>query len=73
MLRLLFTHHLVSALMLGGMFYDIGNDAGMAFQNIKYFISVIVFFLYAYMMAAVIVCVFYYIYTPWIYLLFVNF
>ncbi|XP_059475129.1 ATP-binding cassette subfamily G member 4-like [Neocloeon triangulifer] len=55
MLRLLFTHHLVSALLLGGMFYDIGDDAGMAYQNIKFFICMIVFFLYAYMMAAVIV------------------
>lgn len=55
-MRLLFTHHLLSAFLLGGMFKDSGNDAGAAFQNVKYFISVIVFFLYAYMMAAVVVC-----------------
>jgi hypothetical protein len=56
MMRLLFTHHLLSAIFLGGMFKDSGNDAGKAYQNIKYFISVVVFFLYAYMMAAVVVC-----------------
>ncbi|XP_065341155.1 ATP-binding cassette subfamily G member 4-like [Cloeon dipterum] len=55
MLRLLFTHHLLSAVLLGGMFYDVGDDAGMAYQNVKYYISVIVFFLYAYMMAAVVI------------------
>ncbi|CAH0387981.1 unnamed protein product [Bemisia tabaci] len=46
-------HHLFSGIFLGGIFLGVGNDAARPFENFKFCISVIVFFIYTYVMTPV--------------------
>jgi len=48
-----FGHHLFSALILGAIFYGVGNDGSRPFDNFKFCISVLIFFMYTYTMAPV--------------------
>ncbi|XP_065210025.1 ATP-binding cassette subfamily G member 4-like [Planococcus citri] len=48
-----FGHHLFSALLLGGIFIGVGNDGSRPFDNFKFCISVLVFFMYTYTMSPV--------------------
>ncbi|XP_026470958.1 ATP-binding cassette sub-family G member 1-like [Ctenocephalides felis] len=46
-------HHIISAVLIGGIFFDIGQDANMIFVNFKFYICVMVFYLYTYIMVPV--------------------
>lgn len=55
-LQLQLIHHIVSGLLLGGIFFNVGNDASMAISNFKFCISILVFFVYTYAMIPVLTC-----------------
>lgn len=55
-LRLQLIHHVVSGILLGGIFFGIGNDSAMALSNFKFCISILVFFVYTYAMVPVLTC-----------------
>ncbi|KPJ06939.1 ATP-binding cassette sub-family G member 4 [Papilio machaon] len=46
-------HHVVSAVLLGSIFLFVGNDAAVPIVNFKFCISVLVFFMYTYIMIPV--------------------
>ncbi|XP_013136906.1 PREDICTED: ATP-binding cassette sub-family G member 1-like isoform X1 [Papilio polytes] len=46
-------HHVVSAVLLGSIFLLVGNDAAVPIVNFKFCISVLVFFMYTYIMIPV--------------------
>ncbi|CAG9762909.1 unnamed protein product [Ceutorhynchus assimilis] len=48
-------HHLCSGLLIGGIFFKLGNDASQTMAIFKYIISVNVFFMYTYVMVPVLV------------------
>ncbi|XP_060877169.1 ATP-binding cassette sub-family G member 4-like [Metopolophium dirhodum] len=48
-----FFHHTFSALLLGSIYYGIGSDGNRPFENFKFCISVIVFFVYTHVMGPV--------------------
>lgn len=49
-------HHILSGLLVGGIFYGIGEDAGQMIANFKYCMSVVAFFMYTYVMVPVLIC-----------------
>jgi len=49
-------HHLFSAVLLGCIFLHIGNDGSKPFTNMKFCLSVLVFFLYTHIMSPVLLC-----------------
>lgn len=51
-----FFHHLASALLMGGIFYGIGNNASQMVSSFKLLLCVTVFFMYTYAMTATIAC-----------------
>ncbi|VEN42428.1 unnamed protein product [Callosobruchus maculatus] len=53
MLYIQFFHHLISGLLLGGIFFGTGNDASQTISVFKYCISINVFFMYTYVMVPV--------------------
>lgn len=55
-LRLQIIHHVMSGILLGGIFFGMGNDAAMAISNFKFCISILVFFVYTYAMVPVLTC-----------------
>lgn len=59
MLNIQFFHHLVSGMLIGGIFFGTGNDASQSVSVFKYCISVNVFFMYTYVMSPVLLCKFY--------------
>ncbi|XP_075974665.1 ATP-binding cassette sub-family G member 1-like isoform X2 [Anticarsia gemmatalis] len=48
-------HHLVSAVLLGSIFFNIGNNAAVPVVNFKFCLSCLVFFMYTYTMIPVLV------------------
>ncbi|VVC34098.1 ABC transporter-like,P-loop containing nucleoside triphosphate hydrolase,AAA+ ATPase domain,ABC [Cinara cedri] len=48
-----FFHHVFSAFLLGSIYYGIGLDGSRPFENFKFCISVIVFFVYTHVMGPV--------------------
>lgn len=46
-------HHLFSAVLIGGIFLQTGDDAKRPFANVKFCLSVLVFFLYTHIMTPV--------------------
>lgn len=54
MLYIQFFHHLLSGLLIGGIFYGIGNDASQTVAIFKYCLCVNVFFMYTHVMVPVI-------------------
>ncbi|XP_026752084.1 ATP-binding cassette subfamily G member 4-like [Galleria mellonella] len=46
-------HHLITALLLGSIFYHVGNDANAPIVNFKFCLSCLVFFMYTYIMLPV--------------------
>ncbi|XP_047513165.1 ATP-binding cassette sub-family G member 1-like [Pieris napi] len=46
-------HHILAAVLLGGIFYQIGNDGTTPIANFKFCISCLVFFMYTYVMIPV--------------------
>ncbi|GBP92174.1 ATP-binding cassette sub-family G member 4 [Eumeta japonica] len=46
-------HHVLSAVLLGGIFYKVGNNGDAPIVNFKFCISVLVFFMYTYLMIPV--------------------
>ncbi|CAG4983721.1 unnamed protein product, partial [Parnassius apollo] len=46
-------HHLVCALSLGGIFYMVGNEGSTPMSNYKFFLSVLVFFVYTHSMTPI--------------------
>ncbi|CAG4983640.1 unnamed protein product [Parnassius apollo] len=46
-------HHVVSAVLLGSIFFLVGNDGSAPVVNFKFCISVVVFFMYTYIMIPV--------------------
>lgn len=49
-------HHLFSAILFGGVFHQTGDDARRPFVNVKFCLSVLVFFLYTHIMTPVLLC-----------------
>lgn len=49
-------HHLFSAVLIGGIFVQTGDDAKRPFANVKFCLSILVFFLYTHIMAPVLLC-----------------
>ncbi|KAJ8976176.1 hypothetical protein NQ317_002065 [Molorchus minor] len=52
-IQIQFFHHLISALLLGGIYFGTGNDANQTISTFKYCISINVFFMYTYVMSPV--------------------
>nr|CAD7267456.1 unnamed protein product [Timema shepardi] len=50
---LMLSHHIFSALVLGGIYFGTGNDATKPFMNFKFCIAVLVFFMYTHIMTQV--------------------
>ncbi|KAJ8721314.1 hypothetical protein PYW07_002089 [Mythimna separata] len=48
-------HHLVCALLLGSIFFKVGNNAAVPIVNFKFCLSCLVFFMYTYVMIPVLV------------------
>ncbi|CAK1600723.1 unnamed protein product [Parnassius mnemosyne] len=46
-------HHLICALSLGGIFYMVGNEGSTPMANYKFFLSVLVFFVYTHSMTPI--------------------
>ncbi|KAJ2950237.1 hypothetical protein O0L34_g11599 [Tuta absoluta] len=46
-------HHVVSAVLLGSIFFQVGNDANVPVVNFKFCLSCLVFFMYTYIMIPV--------------------
>lgn len=53
-----FFHHLLSGLIIGGIFYGIGNDAAQTIAIFKYCVCINVFFMYTHVMMPVLLCKF---------------
>lgn len=51
-----FFHHLLSGLLLGGIFFGIGNNASQTVAIFKYCVSVNVFFMFTHVMTPVLLC-----------------
>lgn len=51
-----FFHHLLSALIVGGIFYGTGNDASQTIATFKYCVCINVFFMYTHVMLPVLLC-----------------
>lgn len=49
-------HHILSGLIVGGIFYGIGNDASQTNAIFKYCVCCNVFFMYTYVMTPVLLC-----------------
>lgn len=49
-------HHIFSALVLGSIFYGIGNDAKMIRSNFNFCLAMMVFFIYTYAMVPILHC-----------------
>lgn len=56
MLYIQFFHHLLSGLLIAGIFMDTGNDASRTISVFKYCICINVFFMYTHVMAPVLLC-----------------
>lgn len=54
----LFTH-IFSGILLGALFFGIGNDASLAISNFKYCFSILIFFVYTYLLTPVLECKFF--------------
>ncbi|XP_077298624.1 ATP-binding cassette subfamily G member 4-like [Arctopsyche grandis] len=52
-LWILIAHHVISGLLVGAIFYDIGNDGSIPIANFKFCLSVVVFFMYTYTMSPI--------------------
>ncbi|XP_066154170.1 ATP-binding cassette sub-family G member 4-like [Euwallacea fornicatus] len=50
-----FLHHLASGLLIGSIFFKLGNDASQTMAMFKYILSINVFFMYTYVMVPVLV------------------
>ncbi|XP_026732372.1 ATP-binding cassette sub-family G member 4-like [Trichoplusia ni] len=50
-----FFHHLLSAFLLGSIFFDVGNNAAVPVVNFKFCLSCLVFFMYTYIMIPVLI------------------
>ncbi|XP_063893601.1 ATP-binding cassette subfamily G member 4 [Helicoverpa armigera] len=48
-----FAHHTISAILLGSIFFNVGNNAAIPVVNFKFCISCLVFFMYTYTMIPV--------------------
>ncbi|CAG9854002.1 unnamed protein product [Phyllotreta striolata] len=53
MLYIQFFHHLMSGLLIGGIFFGTGNEASQIYSVFKYCISINVFFMYTHVMSPV--------------------
>lgn len=49
-------HHVITALFLGGIFFDIGNDAAKPITNFKFCFTIVIFFTYTYLMVPILIC-----------------
>lgn len=54
-LWIMLCHHLISGSLLGTIFLGVGDDANRPFDNFKFVISVVVFFMYTHVMCPVLV------------------
>ncbi|XP_072938739.1 ATP-binding cassette subfamily G member 4-like [Epargyreus clarus] len=50
-----FAHHVMSALLLGGIFFHVGNDGNQPVVNFKFCLSCLVFFMYTYVMVPILI------------------
>ncbi|XP_026314727.1 ATP-binding cassette sub-family G member 1-like isoform X2 [Hyposmocoma kahamanoa] len=46
-------HHVISAVLLGSIFFNVGNDGSMPIVNFKFCLSCLVFFMYTYIMVPI--------------------
>lgn len=56
MLWIQLLHHILSGLIVGSIFFGIGDDAAQMLANFKYCMSVLAFFMYTYVMVPVLIC-----------------
>lgn len=56
MLVIQLLHHILSAILVGSIFYKIGDNAGQMIANFKYCLSIVAFFMYTYVMVPVLIC-----------------
>lgn len=49
-------HHFLSGTLLGTIFLGVGDDANRPFDNFKFVISAVVFFMYTHVMCPVLIC-----------------
>lgn len=56
MLWIQLLHHVLSGLIVGSIFFGIGDDAAHMLANFKYCMSVLAFFMYTYVMVPVLIC-----------------
>lgn len=49
-------HHVISGLLVGGIFFGIGDDASQVLANFKYCVSIVAFFMYTHVMVPVLIC-----------------
>ncbi|KAI7815557.1 ABC subfamily G member 4, partial [Rhyzopertha dominica] len=55
MLVIQLLHHILSAILVGSIFYKIGDNAGQMIANFKYCLSIVAFFMYTYVMVPVLI------------------
>lgn len=56
MLWIQLLHHVISGLLVGGIFFGIGDDASQVLANFKYCVSIVAFFMYTHVMVPVLIC-----------------
>ncbi|KAK9695455.1 ABC-2 type transporter [Popillia japonica] len=52
-LTIQFSHHIISGLSLGVIFFNTGNDASQSLATFKFFVSLMVFYLYTYIISPI--------------------
>lgn len=49
-------HHVLSGILLGAVFFGVGRDAALVIANFNFCLALLVFFVYTYGMAPVLIC-----------------
>lgn len=55
-LTIQFSHHIIFGLSLGVIFFNTGNDASQSLATFKFFVSLMVFYLYTYIISPILLC-----------------
>lgn len=55
-LIIMFIHHVLSGLLMGTIFMGVGDNANRPFDNFKFVVSVVVFFMYTHLMVPILLC-----------------